>query len=242
MWWRHVHCQVGPVGVAQYVTTPGGHTYAAQTLPMVLPAGVAGTSHQATYPVQQWTSGQGPPPQQWSYQGPLGAVGGQSYDEQRQPTKQGTVSSPYNMTQLYYTISHTVLTHWGRENGRPFPDDIFKCIFLNEDIWISIEFSLKFVPKGPIDNIPALVQLMAWRRPGDKPLSEPMMVVLSTHICVTQPQWVIKIHGHVEVRIRNKKAPLQVRYGTPTSKAYCYFWFVYFGCQLDEPYGFPGDH
>ena len=46
------------------------------------------------------------------------------------------------------------------------------------------------VPKGPIDNIPALVQIMAWRRPGDKPLSEPMMARLLTHICVTRPQWV----------------------------------------------------
>ena len=57
-------------------------------------------------------------------------------------------------------------------------------------IWISIDISLKFVPKGPINNIPALVQIMAWRRPGDKPLSEPMMVSLLTHICVTRPQWV----------------------------------------------------
>ena len=31
---------------------------------------------------------------------------------------------------------------------------------------------------------------MACRRPGDKPLSEPMMVSLLTHICVTRPQWV----------------------------------------------------
>ena len=31
---------------------------------------------------------------------------------------------------------------------------------------------------------------MAWRRLGDKPLSEPMMVKLLTHICVTRPQWV----------------------------------------------------
>ena len=38
--------------------------------------------------------------------------------------------------------------------------------------------------------MPALVQIMAWRRPGDKPLSEPMMVSLPTHICVTRPQWV----------------------------------------------------
>ena len=48
--------------------------------------------------------------------------------------------------------------------------------------------SLKFVAKGPINNIPALVQIMAWRRPGDKPLSEPMVVGLLTHICVTRPQ------------------------------------------------------
>ena len=79
-----------------------------------------------------------------------------------------------------------------RQNGRRFPDDIFKCIFLNENVWISIKISLKFVPKGPINNIPALVQIMAWRRSGDKPLSEPMVVNLLTHLCVTQPQWVNK--------------------------------------------------
>ena len=63
-----------------------------------------------------------------------------------------------------------------RQNGRHFQDDIFKCIFLNENLWISIQISLKFVPKGPINNIPALVQVMAWHRSGDKPLSDPMMV------------------------------------------------------------------
>ena len=77
-----------------------------------------------------------------------------------------------------------------RQNGRHFPINIFKWIFLNENVWISINISLKFVPKGPINNIPILVQVMAWRRPGDKPLSEPMMDRLPTHICVTQPQWV----------------------------------------------------
>ena len=66
-----------------------------------------------------------------------------------------------------------------RQNGRHFADDIFKCIFLNENVWISIKISLKFVPKGPINNIPALVQIMAWRRTGDKPLSEPMMTQLN---------------------------------------------------------------
>ena len=77
-----------------------------------------------------------------------------------------------------------------RQNGRHFPDDIFKYIFLNENVWISIEISLNYVHKSPIKNKPALVQIMAWRRLGDKPLSKPIMVRLLTHICVTRPQWV----------------------------------------------------
>ena len=79
------------------------------------------------------------------------------------PHIQLTVPSPVH--QVAHWVSH-------------FPDDIFKYIFLNEDVWTSI--SPKFVPKGPIDNIPALVQIMAWRREGDKPLSEPMVVKLLT--------------------------------------------------------------
>ena len=62
-----------------------------------------------------------------------------------------------------------------RQNGRRVADDTFEHIFLNVNVRISIKISLKFVPKGPINNIPALVQIMAWRRSGDKPLSEPMM-------------------------------------------------------------------
>ena len=54
-------------------------------------------------------------------------------------------------------------------------DDIFKCIFLNENDIIPIQISLKFVPGRPIDNKPALVQVMAWRRTGDKLLPEPVM-------------------------------------------------------------------
>ena len=75
-----------------------------------------------------------------------------------------------------------------RQNGRLFADDTFKRIFLNENIRISIKISLNFVPKGLINNISALVLIMAWRRPGDKPLSEPMLVRSLTHICVTRPQ------------------------------------------------------
>ena len=77
-----------------------------------------------------------------------------------------------------------------RHNGPHFADDTFKYIFLNENVIISAKISLNFVAKGPIDNIPALVQIMAWRRQGDKPISEPMKVRLPMHICVTRPQWV----------------------------------------------------
>ena len=54
-------------------------------------------------------------------------------------------------------------------------DDIFKCIFLNQNYRILIQISLKCVPRSQIDNKPAMVQVMAWRRTGDKPLPEPML-------------------------------------------------------------------
>ena len=77
-----------------------------------------------------------------------------------------------------------------RQICRHFADDIFKCIFLNENLWIPIKISLKFLPRGPINNVPSLVQIMAWRRPGDKPLSETILVKWSMHTCFTRPQWV----------------------------------------------------
>ena len=88
----------------------------------------------------------------------------------------------------------TVKSHFNtlgpRQNGRHFAEDTFKRMFLNENVRISLKISLKFVPKGPVNNNPALVQIMAWRRPGNKPLSETMMDSSLTHICVTRPQWV----------------------------------------------------
>ena len=68
------------------------------------------------------------------------------------------------------------LRHWSR--GK------MVAIFLKECVWIAIKISLWFVPRGPINNISALVHIMTWRQSGDKPLSEP------THICVTRPQCV----------------------------------------------------
>ena len=60
-----------------------------------------------------------------------------------------------------------------------FPDNIFKCIFLNENVWILIKISLKLVPKGPINNIPSLIQIMARHQTGNKPLSEIMLICCS---------------------------------------------------------------
>ena len=93
-------------------------------------------------------------------------------------------------THICVTWPQWVNTLRPRQNGRHFADNTFNRIFVNENVRILIKFSLKFVPKGSINNIPALIQIMAWRRPGDKPLSEPMMVCLLTHMCVTRPQWV----------------------------------------------------
>ena len=56
-----------------------------------------------------------------------------------------------------------------------FTDDIFKCIFLNENDRILIQISLKYVPRSPTDNKPAVAQVMAWRRTCNKPLPDPMM-------------------------------------------------------------------
>ena len=75
---------------------------------------------------------------------------------------------------FYHVNWASYLTHWGRD----------KMAAISQTT-LSNAFSWMKLPKGPINNIPALVQIMAWRRPGDKPLSEPMMVSL-----LTQPQWV----------------------------------------------------
>ena len=54
-------------------------------------------------------------------------------------------------------------------------DDIFKCISLNENDIIQFRILVKFIPRSPINNKAALVQVMAWHRIGEKPLPELMM-------------------------------------------------------------------
>ena len=92
---------------------------------------------------------------------------------------------------LFTGTGASSLTHWGRDKM----DVISHTTFSNAFYWMKMyEFRLRFhwslFPKVQINNIPAMVQIMVWRRPGDKPLSEPMVVSLPTHICVIQPQWV----------------------------------------------------
>ena len=82
------------------------------------------------------------------------------------------------------------LTHWGRDKMAALSQTTRSNAFSWMKMLEFRLFSLKFVHKGSINNIPALVQIMAGRRPGDKPLSEPMVARLPTHICVTRPQWV----------------------------------------------------
>ena len=96
----------------------------------------------------------------------------------------------------FYVLGYKLpFTHWGRDKiAAIFPRRHFQVYFFYENVWISITILQVFSPKGPSSNVPALVQIMAWRRPlsepDDKPLLERMMVTLLVHICVTRPQWV----------------------------------------------------
>ena len=82
-------------------------------------------------------------------------------------------NSSANAQELYLFYVNTLRpkTKW-----TPFRRRYFQMHFIEWNVSTAIKNSLRFVPKGPINNIPALVQIMAWRRPGNKPLSEPMMV------------------------------------------------------------------
>ena len=94
-------------------------------------------------------------------------------------------------SQLFcFTYPLSALTHWGRDKMDTILHTTSWNVFFKWKCWNSdCDFFHKFVPKCPINSISALVQIMAWRRPGHRPLSETMMVSLPMHICVIQPQW-----------------------------------------------------
>ena len=87
-------------------------------------------------------------------------------------------------------VTPSLLTHWDRDEIDATFQTTFSNVFSSVKMY---EFRLRFhwiLLLGPVNNIPALVKIMAWHRAGDKPLSEPMLVRSLTHICVTRPQWV----------------------------------------------------
>ena len=86
---------------------------------------------------------------------------------------------------------------WCRKKWPPFTRRHFQMYFFNENVCISIRISLNFLPGGTISNIIVLVQIMDWRRPDDRPLSESIIVNVLTRICVTRPQWVNSLSLHV---------------------------------------------
>ena len=94
------------------------------------------------------------------------------------------------------------LTHWGRDKTVSTLQPTFSIHFL-EWKWMNFEFQWGLFLKGRINNIPALFQTTAWRQPGDKPLSEPMMFRLPTHIGVTRSLWVDKNTTKLQVYYRH---------------------------------------
>ena len=75
----------------------------------------------------------------------------------------------------YITHGYRVNSSPPRQDDRHFADGISKCIFMNERFCMLNQISLIFVPKGPVDNTPALVPVMAWHRTGDRPLPDSIM-------------------------------------------------------------------
>ena len=118
-----------------------------------------------------------------------------------------TMTMTTTMIAIIFTTVMFIITLRPRQDVGHFPDDVFKCIFLNKNAWISIKISLRFVPKGQINNFPALIQIMACRRHSDNPLSEPMIVKLPTHICVTRLQWFKHMSEHIWPR-HNLRIPM----------------------------------
>ena len=99
-----------------------------------------------------------------------------------------------------------------RRYGRHVTDAILQCIILNDNVWITIKISSNFVPWGPIDNNRTLDQIITWCRPDDKPLSEPIMITLLTHICA------IRRCKHGKLNVINVPAMTEVLKSTAAGK------------------------
>ena len=107
------------------------------------------------------------------------------------------------------------LIHWGQDKMAAILQTTFSNAFCwtNEIVRIFLTISLSFLPEVLYNNIPALIKIMARHRPGEKPLSEPMLVSLLTHIWDTRPQW-INCRHHNQSQIYHKRTKLEVICGT----------------------------
>ena len=100
-----------------------------------------------------------------------------------------------------------------RQNGRHFPDDIFKCISLKENVWISIKMSLKFVPKGSVhigsDN-------------GLEPHRRQVIITLVRH---KKARFDSKMHGSTQKSpVRHKNARFDTKMPSPA----CISWHCHY--------------
>ena len=112
-------------------------------------------------------------------------------NSQHLPATNHFTVTPLSTKSTWIEGKEALLTHWGRDKMAA----ISQMTFSNAFSWMKkYQFRLRFHRSlflwFEISNIPVLVQIMARRRSGDEPLSEPMMVSLLTHICITRPQWV----------------------------------------------------
>ena len=105
-----------------------------------------------------------------------------------------------------------MLTQWDRNNMA----DIYQTTFVNAFSWIKLyKILLIFVLTFPINNIPAWVQIMAWRLPGDKPISEPLMVSSPTHMSLCLNELIIRLNI---LRQRQKAIILQTAFSNAYSR------------------------
>ena len=145
-----------------------------------------------------------------------------------------------------------------RQNGRHFPDDSFKWIFLNENVSISIKLSLKFVPNDPINNIQALDKIMAWHRPGDKPLSEPTIFyiyaslglnelnIIQTHQIISRPifSWGFELlwSNTLSCKLQQEKWRWHSAHGWPLASVLSWWWRYRKWIEFEYDIVFPPLH
>ena len=99
-----------------------------------------------------------------------------------------------------------------KQNCCHFTEFIFNCISWMKIYELCFRFHWNFD-----NNIPALVQIMAWHRPGNKPLSQPMTVSLLMHVSL----------GFNELRApeRNVQPKNDLLLTYYLKSMYCVFWF-----------------